>query len=582
MNFELNVELGTAADVKFGEASIFDVYIEAADDLPFELPVQQYLEEMTCGIHGYHNAEGSAPKPSGKARGNWQRMKCVLETDAAVEVVRALFGLAVGVVLSRASEDAVAELREYLARSWSLVVLEARKKANDGGHGTLESRLETQDWLLRSLPIVMVQCIYRLLVDAFAEDKSQLAHFSDELLEKLTNVVTYEVCGFKLNPRTWKKERKRVFTQGVIDNPFVNQTNALKSQARMHNLENNSKGSHPLVFGRQDGLPLDETQLEHVMTNRYLAQQKANEGGLRSTAFEPLEVPSELSVDRYAGIAQVGDQLLQRHLQELSPDKTLAPSIVMDTKMERPDSGGNGGCPSEGDPDSPTKMRTSLTGKDFMRMRREAEQAEKRRREDMLQARILDEPLPSHICERSLCTSWVSPITDRLVPVERDRQGLCKRACDSRNIKMELPSVMHSHSEPTLSSSVKLPKIEKHGCGHDLGDSATSAPFNPIATEKKRYTITMEPPGSLKNAVVIGRLQEHIHCFNSKSFGAFSKEYDISTGVKKSRMDPTAMRQAENTYVSSLHALVGPARQPALKMFDSPERLAKRREKRAR
>lgn len=568
MNFELNVELGDCTELQFGNCSIFDVVVELGDDMPFELPMQKYLEEMLIGIRGTPHKE-AGEKTSATVRAYWQHLKGVLDTDAMRDGCRALFWIMMGAVMKRVSDEAVTELRESLAKSWARIVLDVKKVANDGPNGT-ES--ETEEWLLRSLPVILVQCLYRLLVDAFGEEKSQLVKFADNLLGKLTQVVSYEVSGFKLNTSTWQKERTRIFRSAVTTNPFVNQHDSLKSKHRREFLENRSKAPIALVFGRQDSLPLEEEQLEHIMMNRALA--RAKDTMAYSKVVDP--VPSELSVDRYASISQIGDQLLKKHLEELNPglsemsQDTFAPGSA-ETEGEC--------CPDE-DFLQMTMAGASITGRSFgkgtNRNRKEAEQAEKRRREDMVQKLIVDDPLPSKLGERSFDIAWVSPIMDRLVPVQRHRQGLRKGAADSRKIKMEVPCIMHSQSEPLL----KLPKIpgQQAASAYDLGDSAPLVcPMPENRVSKHRTDITIEPPASLKSTTVLSRLEEHLVQFNSKSFGAYVKQFDIASGHKKQRMDPTAMRRAENNYVSSLHALVGPARQPALKLFDSPERKAKRR-----
>jgi len=149
---------------------------------------------------------------------------------------------------------------------------------------------------------------------------------------------------------------------------------------------------------------------------------------------------------------------------------------------------------------------------------------------------------------------------------------------------MQLPDVAclrKSSTEPSLGSttgsSIKLPQIGHHSPGgHDhSGNSLGSTLKRPYVCKTE---FTMQPPASLKNAVVLNRLDEHIHTFHSNSFAVYSKEYDIASGIRKHRMDPAQMRRAENNYVSSLHALVGPAKQPGLKMYDSPDRKAKRHE----
>merc|ERR1712139_234777 len=67
-----------------------------------------------------------------------------------------------------------------------------------------------------------------------------------------------------------------------------------------------------------------------------------------------------------------------------------------------------------------------------IRNQREQEQAKKRDREHALQKLILQDPLPQALCERTIDTAWVSPVLDRLVPVQHERQGLQKRAADSK------------------------------------------------------------------------------------------------------------------------------------------------------
>lgn len=203
----------------------------------------------------------------------------------------------------------------------------------------------------------------------------------------------------------------------------------------------------------------------------------------------------------------------------------------------------------------------------------------KKYREELLQSRILDDPLPEYIRAKHIDTNWVSPICDRMVPVEEHRQGLLKRTCESRKLKMELPPMHQSKSAPSLRGAVKLPKInaQQGGSGHDVLDVAAS---EQVPAKKGHGTkIVMEPPASLSNAVVLHRLEDHVVHFHQKSFGSYVKQFDISSGQKKHRMDPGSMRNAEDAYVSSLHALVGPASRPALTLYNSPERTFKKRMK---
>jgi hypothetical protein len=585
MNFELNVELGETTQYSFGLCSLFDIFVELGDDSPFDVPVQRYLEEMLIGIRGNEQHDENA---TDKRRENWKRLKRVLRTDAMRDVCLELFWIMMGIVLKRVDEDAVQELRESLAKAWALVVLRVRKVAFEGERGT-ES--ETQEWLLRYLPVVITQCLYRLLVDGFHEDRSQLTHLSDALLEKITRVVTYEVSGFKLNSSTWHKERKYIFRKTVIQRPDLNQHDALKSQMRREHLEHRSKEPLALTFGQQDSLPLEEEQLEHVMMMRAMAKQKVKDGagagagaaagagaGAASAAVAEDLVPIELSVDRYASISQAGDELFERQMNDLNPQ--LMAAVAEANRRPSHERVTNAGfhLGSEALRQSICTAASSGNYVHKIRNKKEQEQAKKRDREYALQKLILQDPLPQALCERTLDTAWVSPVLDRLVPVQRERQGLQKRAADSKILKMDLPNIMKSQSEPSLrKSGLKLPHLSAQLHTSDGIENAASALASEKKTIKHKTDILLQPPASLKNAVVIDRLNDHLAHFNKHAFSNYSKEYDIGTGVKKQRMDPAAMRRAENNYVASLHALVGPAKQPGLKMYNSPERMAKRR-----
>jgi len=225
-----------------------------------------------------------------------------------------------------------------------------------------------------------------------------------------------------------------------------------------------------------------------------------------------------------------------------------------------------------------------------MAKRREVRQAAKKSREELLQTLITKDPLPPTLQTRNIDTNWVSPLMDRVVPVERPRQGLQKRECYNSHLKMDLPQcevnrrMMQSRSEPSLRPSVKLPKIGgQHGKDAvDCADDHHHHHLNvtPVRKAHKIQTqIFMEPPARLSNSVVLHRLEDHVVHFKQKSFGSYLKEVDISSGGKKQHMDPAAMRSAEDAYVSSLHALVGPSDRPALSYYDSPERNSKKRMK---
>merc|ERR1711976_839089 len=107
----------------------------------------------------------------------------------------------------------------------------------------------------------------------------------------------------------------------------------------MEALQHHGKDAEALGFGKEDGPPLDEEMLEHVMINRSRTRERLSDGdpvtrrnllassGGFSKAYE--SVPSELSVDRYASFSQLGDQLLKKPLDELEPNEAIQTTLRM-------------------------------------------------------------------------------------------------------------------------------------------------------------------------------------------------------------------------------------------------------------
>jgi hypothetical protein len=518
----------------------------------------------------------------------------------------------VGVITNCAEIEAVEEFRKMLANAWCLVVLEVKRQVHRDQ--------DAQDFLLGALPAILVQTIYRLLVDCFPDDKPHFVHHVDALLEKLYHVVSYEVCGFQLNVETGLKERKQLFRKVVLDNPFVNQRDSVKAQMRQELLENQVDHNGPLKFGTslaEGGQPLEETQLEHVMLSHQEMQTRHDQWQASSKSRSV--VPKELNVDRYGSVAMESTHLFNRQLQELMPAQSppRRSSSRGDSRgASRGGSrGGSKGSRRRSFTDGPEDKRNagrfkkraqavitlSSRHKEML-----AEQAEKRRREDVLVKRIVAEPLPPELCERALDTTWVSPITNRLAPGERDRQALGKPSSEAYQLKMALPPVMSvtlrhkSHSTSELrGGSQELPKISNRASlaadTEAQGDTSPSASLKPGQKDCKAIQalhlggslkslracvaeeLILEPPPRLQREVVMNRLEAVGKTFQQNSFGNYIKEFDVINGNKKQSMDDAVMRKAETTYVKSMQELVGPADRPALKMYDSPLQMAKRR-----
>lgn len=622
--------------VAFGKCSVFDVYVMSKEDIPFEVPVGSYLEEVLIGLNcspdlGSHEKKSDVDAEP-HMRANYSRLRRVMGTKALRDSCQALFWITVGVIMDRLVPDVIADLRITLARAWSLVALDVHH------HMQVHRDQDAEDFLLGALPAILVQTIYRLLVDGFSEDKPQFVHNVDALLEKLSHIVCYEVCGFQLNVETCLKERKQLFRRAVLDSPFVNGRDSAKAQMRQDLLDHRSIS--PLTFGTsiiEGGQPLEETQLEHVMLHHEEMLRPETIQYANGPALTP--VPQKLSVERYVEVAMEGSELFERQLMELLPEEDLpqtppARKQTVDFKAsplaetERPPSE-ESWCMSPASPPSSNKSslrrmkasaKKSMTATRFTSNKRlkEEQQDEKRRRGDLLTKRIVTEPLPPELRARRLNTNWVSPITNRLAPGEGDRQALRKPASEAYHLKMTSPKHLpdligsRSRSAPELrvvSRVLELPKLMRStGGGSDgegLGASTEwgSPLSSPTATTKSGWSpsqkdvkmttmfgsssralrvavaedFILEPPQRLQNNVVMHRLEAAGEMVYANSFGNWVQEFDITSGGKKLRMDGAAVRKAETTYVKSLQDLVGPPGQPALKMFDTPLQMAKRR-----
>jgi len=605
-------------EVEFGKCSVFDIYVESHEDIPFEVPVYDYLEELLIGINGAPSPSGSSMKASEKgtsgrrfALGRWSRdslhgpafarfnrLKRVMSAQSLCDACQKLFWIAVGVITNRVVPAAISELRNQLAQAWCLVVLEVNQ--------VVHKDLDSHDFVMGALPAILVQAIYRLLIDCFPEDKPQYIHHVDQVLEKLSHVVAYEVCGFQRNVQTSFKERKQLFRKDVLDHPYVNQRDTVKAQMRKELMEHQG-GTMPLTFGThadEGGEPLEEQQLEHVLSNREELKRK-DQQTMSTGQSQKSPIPQELSVDRYARVAVEGSDLFNRQMAELLPRPS---SRLTQANSWRPRSSGEASLRGSSRDESrkskvPGCLKKNVSenhvlnakkGKDF-------ELSEKRRREDQLVQRIVGAPLPPELRERALDTTWVSPITDRLAPAEGDRQALHKAKSESRQLKMSPPSkralpslmpekqaVSKSRSAPHLREAHELPKLEnqgkmshamQHGYCVEMRDvhgrrhSCVGAALGATCGEE----LTLQPPSSMESKVIMHRLKAAGEKVHDNSFGNYAKDVDIATGTCKQRMDPATIMNAETAYVTSMQELVGPPEEPGLKMYNSPLRMAKRK-----
>merc|ERR1719375_1072828 len=130
--------------------------------------------------------------------------------------------------------------------------------------------MEARDWCLGALPFVFAQAVYRLLCDAFEDDRKHFVSQADKLLDKLCLVMHFEVTGFQATAETVRKARKKLFLSRVLINPQQDlfESEAAKKREIMLETQMSKTKDRPLAFGDQDSKPLEETQLEHVMQGR--------------------------------------------------------------------------------------------------------------------------------------------------------------------------------------------------------------------------------------------------------------------------------------------------------------------------
>jgi hypothetical protein len=322
--------------------SVLDVTIKNADKLPLKPPVPRYLKEVMLGLQG---GEADSRIQADLRRGaesilanKVAQLAQLLtgDSDVAIPVCNALFWMAIGIVFGRMHHDILSGFRDQLAQSWYKLTLELQ--------GQIQNDREVRDWVLQQLPFVFAQAVYRLLCDAFEDDRKHFIGQSVKLLDKLSLVMHFEVTGFQVNSDTVRKTRKKLFLRNVLRNPQVDLFESEEAKRRQEMLESQIVEGKALSFGKEDGQALEETQLEHVMQGRNEPRQSRSPMGsspsksmkdspdLRRASdapdsptmkqhqfvWEPWEPRENLSVERYDKLSGDGDDMWNRHMAELS------------------------------------------------------------------------------------------------------------------------------------------------------------------------------------------------------------------------------------------------------------------------
>merc|ERR1719469_48744 len=152
---------------------------------------------------------------------------------------------------------------------------------------------EHRDWAMDAWPCAFAQAIYRILCDAFKEDRDNLIAQGVPLLDKLMTIAFFEATGFQMDNQTVHKVRRALFLRRVVKNPEQDQFEFLKGAERQQTLERQSQavGHKPLAFAScpQDGVAMDEGQLHDVWDNRTRGMHQVGErwgtGALRNTGI---------------------------------------------------------------------------------------------------------------------------------------------------------------------------------------------------------------------------------------------------------------------------------------------------------
>lgn len=460
-------------------ASLID--LEGCTAPPFEPPIGTYVEEVMMGVrHGAGDRKRTPPSSCATNLGSdvsKEEMIHMLEdallTEPGLLAGQQLFWLALHGIFNRFVAEALHPLRCVLGKQWHLLTLEVEQRATNK---------KCSDWVMEKMPIALAQVIYRLLCDAFREDRGHLISQGPKLVLKLTLVVLFEVNGFLLTAETARKARHRFFLGRLISNPHVNQLELSNGQKRQEQLESQATGADRcLSFGRIDGHGMDEMQLEDVLKGRADAKSQQLSPNASRRGKGASEIPPELSVDRYESLAS-GASLLAKHLEALwgepgqpangagdaecdiqldlppfaaSPLLPSGPSLgepgpgptsparSCASEMEEPRPS-TGASKAESDLDMTRKSTAtsrSRRGKEQQAtalLRKQQEEAKiRRQRQDAFFHQVAEEPLRKEYSSTELDTAWVSQTMTFFVGDGAGRGLLHKTRAESRLLKRE-------------------------------------------------------------------------------------------------------------------------------------------------
>lgn len=254
------------------------------------------------------------------------------------------------------------------------------------------------------------------------------------------------------------------------------------------------------------------------------------------------------------------------------------------------------------------KALTKFDHREAATLRKVNEAKARRLRQDLLQQKIVGEPLPPEICTRELNTDWVSPALEHMMGESGDRGVLNKTKADSYHLKMFTPTMQaRTLSMPAL-KAVARPQSK----GHAYVDSSKrrqhdASTVSQTASAKEEVTGSMaggssrpnakqstakdadlgrdvstatlatnasspsllawSPPGMtpvlmdtaarISGKVICQRLEGQAKAFRQNSFANYIKEYDVFKGQPKQSFAEKRLRDEEDAFLRKLDSLVG-------------------------
>lgn len=239
--------------------------------------------------------------------------------------------------------------------------------------------------------------------------------------------------------------------------------------------------------------------------------------------------------------------------------------------------------------------------------KKESDAKARRQRQDLLQHKLVVEPLPAEMCTRQIKTDWVSPALQYMMGDTGDRDVLCKTHADSFHLKMfTKPIPARPLSMPALKASTR-PQSKGHGetkrRPHDAmtvsqtsakeegslagGSSraaartiasvhserdASNAPMSTSASSPGLHpwtssatgqshgsagVINMDSAVRISGKVIKQRLEGQAKAFRQNSFAQYIKEFDVFSGKLKQSFDEKRLRDEEDACLRKAENLIG-------------------------